>query len=278
MKTAAHILAILTVSTVSSGQAFAQRQTLRGPVPIYNQAYQETYKSDDIADILARAHGAYVLLDPFSAVEGIAWAQIVAALQMGGNQVGAYISIGTGEDWRADFAALKPDLVKTPWDDWAGEYLVSQPTARVIKIMQARIDKIAALGFDWVEFDNMDWAFDDESRATYGFAATAQDATTYAKALCSYVHEKGMLCMAKNMTDGADSFDGVLYESYADEKSWWDEAGGISFAAKGKLVIINHYGETDCNGVYAAYQNIYGQSLSFICEDANLKKYVHFNQ
>lgn len=84
--------------------------------------------------------------------------------------------------------------------------------------------------------------------------------------------------MAKNMAEGADSFDGVLFESYANDKNWWDEAGGVSFIAKGQLVIINHYGERDCSGVYAAYQALYEQSHSGVCEDAGLHRYLDFNQ
>ena len=166
MKTASQILTLLIVTTLGCGQAFAQKPTLKGPVAVYNQAYQETYEPDAIAYILTKARGAYILLDPFSEAKAGSWMQIVAALHVGGNQVGAYISIGTGEDWRSDFAALKPHLVSTSWNEWAGEYFVNSTNSEVIKIMQARIDKIATWGFDWVEFDNMDWAFDDENRAT----------------------------------------------------------------------------------------------------------------
>jgi hypothetical protein len=84
--------------------------------------------------------------------------------------------------------------------------------------------------------------------------------------------------MAKNMTVDAENFDGVLYESYNDEKNWWDQAGAQSFIAANKLVIINHYNETNCNAVYEEYKTIYGNTISYICEDANLQKYVHYNE
>jgi cysteinyl-tRNA synthetase, unknown class len=251
----------------------AHAETLgAGPFPVFNQAYQENYAADALPDILVQAKGAYILLDPFSE-EPQDWAGAITTLHRNKNEVGAYISIGTGEDWRADFAALKPFLVATPWDQWAGEYFVTD-TKGTLPIMQARIDKIAAWGFDWIEFDNMDWAYDEEARKTYGFTTTVDDSVAYYRALCDYTHAKGMHCMAKNLTDGADSFDGVLYESSSEEKSWWDQPGGIAFAKAGKPVIIDHYNEVDCAGVLAEYRTIYGPTLSFICEDATLKRYV----
>jgi len=85
--------------------------------------------------------------------------------------------------------------------------------------------------------------------------------------------------MAKNTVDGFESFDGVLYESYSNEKNWWDTDGTKSFLNVGKLVIINHYNETDCDGVYAEYKVFYkSENISFICEDVATQKYKHYNQ
>ncbi len=83
-----------------------------------------------------------------------------------------------------------------------------------------------------------------------------------------------MKCMAKNTVDG---FEGLTYESIIVIK-----IGGISRGLKilafGKLVIINHYNESDCDGVYRDYKNTYNnENISFICEDRNLKKYKHYN-
>ena len=83
--------------------------------------------------------------------------------------------------------------------------------------------------------------------------------------------------MAKNMENGSSDFDGVIYESYNDDKNWWDVEGAQSFLDAGKLVVINHYNEIDCDKVYTDYMNDYNTDLSFICEDAKLKKYVHYN-
>jgi cysteinyl-tRNA synthetase len=249
-------------------------QRVSKAIPVYNQAYQENYEADKISDIIARANNAYVLIDPFQDTVAVS----VAAIKANGNQVGAYISIGTGEAWRSDFTQMQPYLVSKQWGEWPDEYFVNSTTTGILAIMKARIDKIANWGCDWVEFDNMDWIYDNDLRKEYGMQVTVKEGVAYYQELCNYVHQKGMKCMAKNTVENASNFDGVLYESYNDDKNWWDQSGAQSFLDAGKLVIINHYNETNCGQVYAEYKGIYNNNLSFICEDANLQKYVHFNE
>lgn len=243
-------------------------------IPVYNQAYQENFEEDSIEEIMLNARNGYVLLDPFqdSIVDHI------AAIKSNNNEVGAYISIGTGETYRDDFAQMQPYLVTIPWGQWPDEYFVNSTTTGIIELMKLRIDSIADWGCDWVEFDNMDWAYDDDLRAEYGFEVTESEGIVYYQELCDYVHSKGMKCMAKNLVENASNFDGVLYESYSDDKNWWEQSGAQSFLDAGKLVIINHYNEANCGQVYTDYKSIYNENLSFICEDANLQRYVHFNE
>lgn len=241
---------------------------------IYNQAYQENFEADEIADILTNAMDAYVLIDPF--LEGVT--QSIASIKANGNEVGAYISVGTGETYRDDYTAMKPYLVSKPWGQWPDEYFVNSTEKALSDLMKARIDQIASWGCDWVEFDNMDWVYDDDLKATYGFQVTQAQGIAYYQDLCNYVHTKGMKCMAKNMVENAAHFDGVLYESYHNEKNWWNQTGAQSFLDAGKLVIVNHYNEAKCNEAYEEYISIYNSDLSFICEDCKKKKYVHFNQ
>jgi len=241
---------------------------------VYNNAYNEDYDPDPITLITSQAKNSYVLLEPFDPAIPAA---TITVIQSNGNEVGAYISIGTGESWRSDFDQLKPYLVSKQWGEWEGEYFVNTTTTGIVEVMKARIDKLAELGYDWIEFDNMDWVFDDDYRKEYGFVTTVQQGIDYSNTLCDYVHSKGMKCMAKNSTEGVSQFDGVLYESYNDDKDWWDVSGAKSFLKAGKLVIINHYNESSCNKVYTDYMNEYGTDLSFICESTVTKAYVHYN-
>lgn len=242
-------------------------------VAVYNQAYNENYETDQLEYIILNAKNAYVLVEPFDDDLGPS----IETMKAQGNEVGAYISIGTGEDWRSDFDDLKPYLSNTEWDEWPGEYFVNKTTTGLIDVMKARIDKIAALGYDWVEFDNMDWAIYDDVRQTYNLEVTKAEATRYYDELCSYVHQKGMKCMAKNVVENAGDFDGVTYESYSNDKNWWEESGAQSFLNDGKIVVIIHYNESNCNQVYADYMDLYNSDISFLCEDSNLEKYVHYN-
>jgi endo-alpha-1,4-polygalactosaminidase (GH114 family) len=247
---------------------------LSQPFPVYNQAYQENFAPDGITEIEANAHNAYVLVDTFSS--GVV--EHIGAIKNNGNQIGGYISAGTGENYRDDFAALNPYLTPKAWPEWPDEFFVSETTTGILPIMKKRVDKMAAVGVDWVEFDNMDW-LDKDTRVQFSLIATVAEAKAYINALCDYTHSKGMKCMAKNTVAGFSNFDGVLYESYRDEKNWWNHDGTRQFLSAGKAVIINHYNETDCNAVYNEYKNFYNsQKISFICEDVATQKYKHFNQ
>lgn len=268
------VFTLLLTTCGSSSNSGNILKDLAQPMPVYNQAYQENYDSDTIPEIETKAKNAYVLLDTFA--DDVS--QHISKIKQNGNQVGGYISAGTGENWRADFDVLKPYLTPVSWSEWPGEYFVNETTTGILSIMKARINKMAKAGVDWVEFDNMDW-LDKENRNTYHLAATVSEAKAYINALCEYTHLKKMKCMAKNTVNGFKNFDGVLYESYHDDKNWWDNEGTKSFLQAHKPVIINHYNETNCDAVYSDYKSIYqSEKISFICENIAIEKYKHYNQ
>lgn len=272
---AALIISLLLLGCGKSGSGVEISSTpFIQPFPVYNQAYQENFASDTIDEIVTKADNAYVLLDTFS--DGVV--QHIATIKTNGNQIGGYISVGTGENYRDDFSALEPYLTPTAWPEWPDEFFVSETTTGVLPIMKRRIDKMVAVGVDWVEFDNMDW-LNAETRVQYHLIATVAQAKAYINALCDYTHSKGLKCMAKNTVEGFLKFDGVLYESHDDNKNWWDHAGLQSFLNAGKPVIINHYNERDCDGVYAWYKSFYNSDkISFICEDVGSRRYKHYNE
>lgn len=263
----------LAISLASPFASMAVSETAQTGRVVWNQAYQENGSADPLDTILDKAENAYVLLDPFTADVRTRLAETVRKLHNRGNDVGAYISIGTGEEWRDDFPELRPHLADRPWQQWAGEYFVSTPNNAVLNTMKRRIDKVSDWSFDWVDFDNMDWVFDDELRIKYAIDAAPGEAIAYFRSLCAHVHTKGMKCMAKNTVRGAEIFDGVTYESYVDDLNWWDNDGASHFLTAGKQVIIVHYNEPNCASVYARYRDIYGQGISFMCEDPHYNGY-----
>jgi hypothetical protein len=178
------------------------------------------------------------------------------------NEVGCYMSAGTGEDWRRDYEELKPGLAETEWDEWPGEYFVANPEL-VLPIMLRRITRLGDLGCQWVEYDNMDWDFDETRRLTY------------AQALCDATHEADMLCMAKNSTLGVSTFDGLTLESYTYETDWWDSEEAATTIGDGKPVLIVHYDDLNCATTEATYRTKYGDSFVFLCEDPAIDGYQH---
>jgi hypothetical protein len=243
------------------------------PMCVWNEAYQENYAADTVTEILAGARGCYVLVDPFANNDARA---AIAQMKQSRNLVSCYISVGTCEDWRDDFATMKPYCVSKQWGDWPGEYFVDRTDAALVALMEARIDKMAGWGCAMVEFDNMDWAFDAANRSQYGITATAAQGEAYNQTLCAYVHAKGLGCMAKSSAQGATAFDGLTVESAPDNLDWWNAADMRGMLSSGKIGIVVHYNETDCAAARSHYQTEYGSNLSFICEDRVLKKYRHF--
>lgn len=106
---------------------------------MYNQTYVENIEPDNIPDILAKAHNAYVLIDPFDDNTFVH----IPALKANGSQIGAYISIGTGDTYRSDFEELEPYLVSSFWGEWPDEYFVNSTTTGIVDVMKLRIDQIA---------------------------------------------------------------------------------------------------------------------------------------
>jgi cysteinyl-tRNA synthetase, unknown class len=243
------------------------------PMCVWNEAYQENYVADTVAEILAGARGCYVLVDPFASPDARA---AIGQMKQDGNLVSCYISVGTCEDWRDDFAAMKPYCVSKPWGEWPGEYFVDRTDPALVALMQARIGKMAAWGCNMVELDNMDWAFDAANRSQYAITATAAQGEVYNQTLCAYAHATGMGCMAKSSAQGAANFDGLTVESAPGNLDWWDPVHMQGMLSSGKIGIVVHYDETDCAAVRTTYQTKYGSNLSFICEDRALKKYRHF--
>lgn len=247
-------------------------QKTENPVCVYNHAYQENYKNDTIGDILKNAENCYVLIDP---LENNA-AKYISQIQQKNNQVGCYMSAGTGENWRDDFMELKPYLANKAWGEWNGEYFVSHITPELKTIMKKRIQNFVNLGCDWVEFDNMDWGDDDDHRKSYKLKTTKKQSEKYIEDLCIYTQSLGMKCMAKSTTYGNNIFDGVTYESYSNEMNWWNADELKKILSKNKPGIIVHYYERSCDHVQNEYIDIYDEQVLFICEDKNKKEYKHY--
>jgi cysteinyl-tRNA synthetase len=161
----------------------------------------------------------------------------------------------------------------------------------------AQADSLAALGCDWVEFDNMDWAQDDESREATGFGVSAEEGAAYSEAVCQLTHNAGMKCMSKSTTYSdsdsydsdsydsdsydsdsydSDSYDGGTFESFPRDMDWWEHSELQELQElldAGKLGLVIHYQEWGCEWTADHYRSSYDASLSFLREDRRLNAY-----
>jgi cysteinyl-tRNA synthetase, unknown class len=77
----------------------------------------------------------------------------VAAVRAGGKRVLAYFEIGSIEDFRSDYSAIRgtPGLVLNEWPDWPGEYFVRYWDERWWELaVRPRVDQALRAGFDGV--------------------------------------------------------------------------------------------------------------------------------
>lgn len=132
----------------------------------------------------------------------------IEAAHAQGTQVWCYISVGSAESYREDYATLqavddaersagREGVIGRPLDGWRGErWLNPRAYEAFFSVMQARIDRCAAAGFDLIEFDNID-AYDNET----GFAVSAEEQVAYVAALADAAVAAGLAPILKNGTD-----------------------------------------------------------------------------
>ena len=104
-----------------------------------------------------------------------------------------YVDAGTWENWRPD-ASKFPDAVKGRPNGWPGERWLDIRRLGVLgPILQARIHRCAAKGFDGVEFDNVDGFANDT-----GFRLTGADQLRFDVWLANHAHLAGLSAALKN--------------------------------------------------------------------------------
>ncbi|MEJ2019707.1 MAG: endo alpha-1,4 polygalactosaminidase, partial [Maritimibacter sp.] len=81
----------------------------------------------------------------------------VADLNRRGIYTICYVSVGTAEEWRADFDQFPPEVLGREYDDWPGEFFLdARRTDLLLPLMEARFQRCRAMGFDAIEADNID--------------------------------------------------------------------------------------------------------------------------
>jgi hypothetical protein len=164
-------------------------------------------------------------------------AATVQELHLAGRAVVCYLSAGSWERWRPD-ARDFPRSVLGNSNGWPGERWLDIHRLRILRpIMEARLDRCAAKGFDGVEFDNVDGY---QNRT--GFPLRGDDQLRYNVFLANQAHRRGMSAVLKNdlgqVRDLLPYFDVAL-----DEQCFqYDECNRLRpFVNAGKAVFTVEY-------------------------------------
>lgn len=191
-------------------------------------------------------------------------AEQVVALRDRGAYVICYVSAGTFEDWRSDAGAFPDVVLGHPLDDWPGErWLDVRRSDVLLPIMEQRIERCRAKGFDAVELDNVDGYTNDT-----GFPLTAADQLQYNRSLADAVHRAGMAVALKNdaeqVAELVEDFDFAIVEECIAN----DECDRyLPFVERGKPVLLVEY-ELGIEQVCAAARDL---GLSAIVKDLDLR-------
>jgi hypothetical protein len=177
----------------------------------------------------------------------------VEAIHASGRHVIGYVTQGDAERWRPDYEQF------VDFDARCGGCLLGNPFSRrfpdelwanfshgrgrftfMVQMMRARTDRVAATGFDGIEYDIADTYA--QGRDTTGFRLTEQTQLEYNTALTEMAHEDGLAVALKNDLGQIDDLVG-LYDLAINEQCFqYDECGGYAaFVDAGKPVLQAEY-------------------------------------
>lgn len=191
-------------------------------------------------------------------------ARIMAA-KARGQRVLCYVSVGTAEAWRPDFAAFPKAVLGPEWRDWPGEYFLDiRQIDALLPIMQARFQACKDAGADAIDPDNQDqqWAG--------AFPVSKADTVAYMRALADVAHGMGLQIGQKNNPDTVDDLAGTL-DFIVTEGCFSDGwcADVLPYAQAGKPVYAIEYTDTAVDFA-AACDWGRDRGIDFILKDRDL--------
>ncbi len=130
----------------------------------------------------------------------------VADLNRRGVYTICYVSVGTAEEWRADFDQFPPEVLGREYDDWPGEFFLdARRTDLLLPLMVARFQRCRAMGFDAIEADNIDLP----GQAS-GFPLSRRDVVAYVSKLAQSAHAMGLGLGQKNFPEAITALSPLL--------------------------------------------------------------------
>jgi hypothetical protein len=122
---------------------------------------------------------------------------LVRRLHTQKRHVVCYIDAGSWERWRPDAGRFPRSVIGRAMQGWPGERWLDIRRLGVLgPLLERRIERCAAKGFDGVEFDNV-----DGYQAPTGFRLTAADQLRFNVWLANHAHRAGLAVALKNDPD-----------------------------------------------------------------------------
>jgi hypothetical protein len=180
---------------------------------------------------------------------------LVADLHARQRHVVCYIDAGSWERWRPDAGRFPAAVIGKPMQGWPGERWLDIRRLGVLgPLLQWRIERCAAKGFDGVEFDNV-----DGYQAPTGFRLTAADQLRFNTWLANQAHRAGLAVALKNDLDQVPALL-PYFDMALDEQCFqYSECGLLApFIAAGKPVFEVEYGRRARTGGFCAKANALG--------------------
>lgn len=161
----------------------------------------------------------------------------VAQIHTQGAHAICYVDAGTYENWRPD-ASVYPKAVLGANNGWPGERWIDIRRLDVlIPIIGARVQSCLTAGFDAVEFDNMDAAYN-----VSGFKVTKAQQVEFNRAMAAVAHFYGLAVGLKNDVAQLTQLQPYFEFAINEQCSQYSECSGYdAWTSAGKAVAQVEY-------------------------------------
>lgn len=180
---------------------------------------------------------------------------LVRHLHAQGREVVCYIDAGSWERWRPDAGRFPRSVIGRAMQGGPGErWLDIRRLGALGPLLEWRIERCAAKGFDGVEFDNV-----DGYQAPTGFHLTAADQLRFNVWLANHAHRAGLAVALKNDPDQVRTLE-PYFDMELDEQCFQHSECRLllPFIRHGKPVFEVEYGRLARSGSFCVRANALG--------------------
>ena len=173
-----------------------------------------------------------------------------------GSQIACYVSVGTAESYRTDYANFPASAVGNALVDYPDERWLDHRNPEVRALMAARLQLASLSGCDAVELSSLQAHSEDS-----GFALTRADDLDYARWLLAECHQRHLAAGVSTSDDlvaslAAEADWGVTAECLSNDCQAWQP-----FTAVSKAVFVVEYGASGDAAALCAQAARLGYSL-----------------